>query len=121
MGQTLTVTMTPGARPEIRNFATDRSITGMAIERFPDAESAMRATKPANVLARRLFELGAVHSVAVYSNTVTVEADAHAWPRLEPKVMHALEYLFHYYGDDAGWSVEALKPYGIERTPSPVQ
>jgi hypothetical protein len=120
MGQTLTVAVTPGARPEVRNFATDRSITGMAIERFPDAASAARATKPANVLARRLFEMG-VRSVSVYSNTVTVEADAAAWPALEPKVTHAIEYLFHYYGDDAGWSVEALEPYGIHRTPSPVQ
>jgi hypothetical protein len=121
MGQTLTVTVTPGARPEVRNFATDRSITGMAIERFADAASASRATKPANVLARRLFEMGPVRSVAVYSNTVTVEADAGAWAELEPKVTHAIEYLFHYYGDDAGWSVEALEPYGIHRTPSPVQ
>src|SRR5205814_1398601 len=75
MGQTLTVTVTPGARPEVRHFATDRSITGMAIERFADAESAAGGTKPANVLARRLFELGA-SGVTVYSNTVTVEAGA---------------------------------------------
>ncbi len=120
MGQTLTVTVTEGARPEVRHFATDRSITGMAIERFPDADAAARETKPANVLARRLFELG-VRSVAVYSNTVTVEADAGAWGTLEPKVRHLIEHLFHYYGDDAGWSVEALEPYGIHRTPSPVQ
>jgi hypothetical protein len=120
MGQTLTVTVTPGARPEVRNFATDRSITGMAIERFTDAESAARETKPANVLARRLFEMGA-RRVSVYSNTVTVEADAGAWAELEPKATHAIEHLFHYYGDDAGWSVEALEPYGIHRTPSPVQ
>jgi hypothetical protein len=120
MGQTLTVSVTQGARPDVRHFATDRSITGMAIERFPDAESAARATKPANVLACRLFEMGA-RRVTVYSNTVTVEADPAAWPQLEPKATHAIEYLFHYYGDDAGWSVEALEPYGIHRTPSPVQ
>ena len=120
MGQTLTVTVSPGARPEVRNFATDRSITGMATERFADAEAAARGTKPANVLACRLFELG-VRSVSVYSNTVTVEADAGTWAALEPKVLHLIEHLFHYYGDDAGWSVEALEPYGIHRTPSPVQ
>src|SRR5690349_18332933 len=100
MGQTLTVTVTPGARPEVRHFASDRSITGMAIERFTDLESAAGATKPANVLARRLFEMGPVHSVSVYSNTVTVEADAGAWSELEPKVQFAIEHLFHYYGDD---------------------
>src|SRR3954471_21503872 len=121
MGQTLNVTVTPGARPEVRNFSTDRSITGMAIERFTDAENAARATKPANVLARRLFEMAGVRSVSVYSNTVTVEADADAWATLEPAVTHAIEHLFHYYGDAAGWSVAALEPYGIHRTPSPVQ
>src|SRR4051812_26912290 len=120
MGQTLTVTVTPGARPEVRHFASDRSITGMAIERFADAEAAAQATKPANVLARRLFELGA-RLVTVYSNTVTVEAEAASWTALEPKVVHAIGYLFHYYGENAGWSVEALEPYGVHRTPSPVQ
>lgn len=120
MGQTLTVTVTKGASPDVRNFETNRSITGMAIERFTDAASAARASKPANVLARRLFELGA-SGMSVYSNTVTVKADPARWSELEPKVTHAIEYLFHYYGDGAGWSVEALEPYGIHRTPSPVQ
>ncbi len=120
MGQTLTVTVTHGARREVRNFATNRSITGMMIERFPNAESAVGGTKAPHILARRLFELG-VKSVSLYSNTVTVEADPSQWAVLEPKVTHAIEHLFHYYGDGAGYSVEALAPYGVDRLPSPVQ
>ena len=120
MGQTLTVTVLAGARPEIRTFTTNRSITGMAIERYASAEAAAVGTKPANVLARRLFEVGA-KSVTVYSNVVTVEADAEAWAALELKATDILTHLFHYYGDGAGWSAEALSPYGIERVPSPVQ
>src|SRR5947209_6226986 len=120
MGQTITVTVTPGARPDVRVLAADRSITGMAIERFGSAADAARGTKPPHVLARRLFELGA-RSVTVYSNTVTVEADPAAWTELEAKAVAALEHLFHYYGDSAGWSPEALAAYGIETKPSPVQ
>jgi hypothetical protein len=120
MGQTITVEVTQGARPDVRVLSCNRSITGMATERFTSAEEAARGTKPPHVLARRLFELGA-RSVTIYSNTVTVEADPTGWAELEPKARHVIEHLFHYYGDDAGWSVEALEPYGIHRTPSPVQ
>ncbi len=120
MGQTLSVTVTPGVRAEVRSFTTDRSITGMAVERFPNAAAATGA-KPPQVLARRLFELSGVRSVAVYSNAVTVEADAGAWAGLEASVVATIAHLFEYYGDDAGWSVDALAKFGIERIASPVQ
>jgi hypothetical protein len=106
MGQTITVTSREGSRPEVRFFDTNRSLTGMAIERYAGPED-VHAQRPADVLAGRLFELGAT-AVAVYSNVVTVEAPVSAWPDLVGKVEHAIEYLFHYYGDDAGWSPEAL-------------
>lgn len=92
----------------------------MSVERFPTAESAAGGTKPPQILARRLFELG-VRSVSLYSNTVTVEADPARWGALEGQVTAAIEHLFHFYGDNAGWSVEALAPYGVDRKPSPVQ
>src|SRR5262245_3485493 len=120
MGQTITVEVTPGARTDVRVFSCNRSITGMAIERFPSAEAATAGTKPPHVLARRLFELGA-RSVTIYSNTVTVEADPDGWAGLEPDAVAAIEHLFNYYGDAAGWSPEALAAYGIETKPSPVQ
>ena len=119
MGQTITVSATPGARPGIRMFSFNRSITGMAIERYPSVAAA-GGTRPPDVLAKRLFELGA-SNVTVYSNTVAVEADPAAWGALEAKVCETIEHLFNFYGDGAGWSVEALKPYGIDRLPSPVK
>jgi hypothetical protein len=105
MGQPITVTVRAGARPEVRFFDTNRSLTGMAIEVYVSAGDAA-GPRPPDVLARRLFELGATR-VTVYSNVVTVEAPAGAWAELEPKAVHAIEHLFEFYGAEAGWSFEA--------------
>jgi hypothetical protein len=93
----------------MRFFDTNRSLTGMAIEHYasPD-DPRLPGIRPPDVLARRLFGMGAT-SVTVYSSVVTVEAPAERWPELEPKVIDAIEHLFHYYGEGAGWSPEALK------------
>lgn len=126
VGQTITVVTRPGASPGVRFFDCDRSLTGMAIERYSSADdprlrppakrdeagegsagSDARVPRPPDVLARRLFALG-VTSVTVYSSVVTVEAPPDGWAELEPKVIETIEYLFHYYGDDAGWSPAAL-------------
>jgi hypothetical protein len=116
VGQPITVSARPGAHPGVRFFDLDRSLTGMAIERYPSADHA-RGDRPPDVLARRLFDLGAT-SVTVYSNVVTVEAPAPAWATIEPRALHAIAHLFEYYGDDAGWSAAAR---GVEEKPSPVQ
>ena len=115
MGQLITVTVRPGSSADVRFFDTNRSLTGMAIERYAGAED-VRGGRPPDVLARRLFDLGA-RRVTVYSNVVAVEAPAEAWASLEPKMLHAVEHLFEYYGDEAGWSADAR---GIEYKPSPV-
>ena len=117
VGQTITVVTRPGASPAVRFFDCNRSLTGMAIERYSSADdSRLRPAgegsdtgtpRPPDVLAGRLFAHGAT-SVTVYSSVVTVEAPPDRWPELEPKVVETIEYLFHYYGDDAGWSPEAL-------------
>ncbi|MDQ1534519.1 MAG: hypothetical protein QOF28_2280 [Actinomycetota bacterium] len=106
MGQTITVTSRQGSRPEVRFFDTNRSLTGMAIERYASLED-VHWQRPPDVLAKRLFELGA-KAVTIYSNVVTVEAPVEAWPVLEGQIEHIIEHLFHYYGDDAGWSPAAL-------------
>src|SRR6478672_7467964 len=106
MGQTITVTARQGSRPEVRFFDTNRSLTGMAIERYAGPED-VHWQRPPDVLAKRLFELGA-KAVAIYSNVVTVEAPVEVWPVLEARIEHIIEHLFHYYGEDAGWSPEAL-------------
>jgi hypothetical protein len=121
MGQPITVRTRRGSRPEIRMFDLDRSLTGMAIERYADAD-AVRGMRPPDVLARRLFALGAT-SVTVYSSMVTVEAPAERWDELEAKVVHDVEHLFEYYGEEAGWSPEALgtappAPEGDEAAPA---
>jgi hypothetical protein len=116
MGQTITVTARPGANPATRFFELNRSITGMDIERYAvrPPESAQR---PPDVVAKRLFDLGAT-SVTVYSSMVSAEASPEVWAELEVKISYTLEHLFNYYGDDAGWSFEAR---GLPYKASPVQ
>jgi hypothetical protein len=116
MGQPITVSMRAGTRPEMRFFEANRSITGMAIETYVKPDQAVGA-RPPDVLARRLFDLGAT-KVTVYSNVVTVEAPAPAWPELEAKVTFTIEHLFEFYGDDAGWSYAAR---GMEAPVSKVE
>jgi hypothetical protein len=116
MGQPITVTVRTGARPEVRFFDTNRSLTGMAIETYT-AGAPPEGERPPDVLARRLFALGATR-VTVYSNVATVEAPAGAWSGLEDRVRDTIEHLFEYYGDAAGWSFEAR---GLPYKPSPVQ
>ena len=71
MGQEITVTTRPGASPAVRMFTCNRSITGMAIERYASPDEAGGA-RPPDVLARRLFDAGAWR-VTIYSSAVTVE------------------------------------------------
>jgi hypothetical protein len=106
MGQLITVSSRPGAAPEAMIFDLNRSLTGMAIERYPSIDD-VHAHRPPDVLARRLFELGAT-KVTIYSNIVTVEAPATQWPSLTAPVTATIVHLFEYYGDDAGWSPAAL-------------
>jgi hypothetical protein len=106
MGQEITVTSRRGANPSVMFFDLNRSLTGMAIERYASADG-VRGNRPPDVLARRLFALGAT-KVTIYSSVVTVEAPADRWDALLPDVTATIEHLFIYYGDDAGWSPEAL-------------
>jgi hypothetical protein len=117
MGQPITVTTRTGSRPQVRFFEANRSITGMAIETYRSAAEATTGDRPPDVLARRLFDLGA-SMVTVYSNVVTVEAPADVWPELEPKAKYTIEHLFEFYGDDAGWSFAAR---GMEAPVSKVE
>jgi Scaffold protein Nfu/NifU N terminal len=112
MGQEITVTSQAGSSPSVMIFACNRSITGMAIERYSSIDDT-RGSRPPDVLARRLFDLGA-RRVTVYSSDVTVEADPAQWPELAPKVEETIRNLFGFYGDDAGWSDDALRALGVE-------
>jgi Scaffold protein Nfu/NifU N terminal len=117
VGQEITVTARPGASPSVRLFDLNRSLTGMEIERYHSVDDTA-GDRPPDVLARRLFDLGATR-VTIYSSVVTVEAAPERWGELEPEVTQTIEHLFGYYGDDAGWSPDALKALGIEVKPPP--
>ena len=117
MGQEITVTARAGASPTVHMFDCNRSLTGMAIERYSSAEDTTGG-RPPDVLAHRLFALGAT-KVTVYSNDVIVEAPEDRWGDLEPKVVETMEHLFGFYGDDAGWSDESLRAIGVEPLPRP--
>lgn len=119
MGQPITVTTRVGVNPNVRIFDTDRTFTSQEIERYASVEAA-GGNEPQEILARRLFALGAT-SVSVYSNVVTVEASEAQWGDLEVKAADAIAHLFEYYGDDAGWSPTAREAMGVPvRTPREV-
>ena len=118
MGQFITVTVRAGASSSVRMFDTNRSLTGMAIERYSAPEQAAGGDRAPDVLAARLFAMGAT-KVTVYSNVVSVEAPPEVWAELEAKVIEAIEHLFGYYGDDAGWAPDALRAIGVEPLPTP--
>ena len=74
MGQPITVVQKPTARPGVVRFDLNRSLTGMAHERYKAGEE-IPGERPPDVVARRLFERGGVREVHVFSNTVTVTLD----------------------------------------------
>jgi len=72
MGQNVAVVEKPTSRPGVVRFELNRSLSGMAHERYL-AESDAIGERPVDVLARRLFASGKVSAVHIYSNQVTVE------------------------------------------------
>jgi hypothetical protein len=119
MGQFITVTARAGSSPSVRIFDLNRSLTGMAIERYTSAADVKDGDhRPPGVLAKRLVDLGAT-SVTVYSSAVAAVAPAEQWETLEPQVVETIEHLFGYYGDDAGWSPDSLRAIGVEPLPIP--
>lgn len=117
VGQEITISTSVGASDDVRIFDTNRSLTGMEIERYRSLDDTT-GNRPPDVLARRLVTLGATR-VTIYSNVVTVEAPAGEWSTLETQVIEAIEHLFGFYGDDAGWSDDALRALGVEPYPRP--
>src|SRR3954447_12055171 len=72
MGQPIGVTEKKTARPGVVRYELNRSLTGMAHERYRSAADAT-GPRPPDLLARRLFETGKVTAVHMYSNEVTVD------------------------------------------------
>ncbi|MFN8025826.1 MAG: hypothetical protein U0W40_05540 [Acidimicrobiia bacterium] len=117
MGQQITVSVREGIDPQTRIFDLNRSLTGMGIERYQSV-SDIKRSRPADVLAKRLFRAGA-RSVTVYSSSVGVTAPAERWAELEGQAIEIIQNLFGFYGDDAGWDPDALRALGFEPLPIP--
>jgi|SRR5438105_13396353 len=96
MGQPITVTVRPGVRGDVKHFELNRSLTGMQTHRYTEAEP-VTGTKPPDELARRLFALGPVSALTIYSSVVTVVAPAEQWDALRPQVEDTIVNLFIYY------------------------
>jgi hypothetical protein len=75
MGQPVSVIEKPTGRPGILRYETNRSLTGMGHERYASSVP-VEGDRPADVLARRLFERGGVKTVHVYGGVITVELDS---------------------------------------------
>ena len=117
MGQEIAVTQRAGVSDSVRVFDLNRSLTGMAIERYRSVDD-VKGGRPPDVLARRILDLGAT-KVTIYSSVVTVEMPADRWAELEAKFADAIEHLFIYYGDEAGWSPASREALGLEVKPPP--
>jgi len=102
MGQLITVTRKPSIRPDVAIFELNRSLTGMGHERYHSAADAVR-DRPVDELARRLFEVGGIEAVHVYSNMVTVDLAPGAKPT---GIEDIISGLFTYYRE----GVEVAEP-----------
>ncbi len=93
MGQPITVVESPTPRPDVVRFEINRSLTGMAHERYRSREDAT-GHRPPDELARRLFEHGGVEAVHIYSNVITVDLAPGATGTGMTDVIHGL--FIHY-------------------------
>lgn len=120
MGQPITVTSRGGVNPEVVHFELNRSLTGMQIERYT-AGAEVAGNRPPDELARRLFALGEVRGVTVYSSTVTVTAPAEQWAVLREKVEETIVNLFIYYREGEPGPALAAEPEQPEQSDQPGQ
>jgi hypothetical protein len=95
MGQPITVTEKPTARPGVVRFELNRSLSGMGHERYRAGDD-VTGHRPVDKLARHLLETGEVDGVHIYSNEVTVDLrKGHSGDGLR----EVIEDLFLYYHD----------------------
>ena len=75
MGQLVTVDEKPSSKKGIVRYVLNRALTGMGHERFTSSATPT-GDRPADELARRLFDSGKVKGVSLNGNVVTVELSA---------------------------------------------
>jgi hypothetical protein len=93
MGQRVVVTERPTRQSGLVRFEINRSLTGMAHERY-SAEQDIAGHRPPDELARRLFQHSDVESVHIYSNMITVQLAPGA---KDDGLQETIEDLFTYY------------------------
>lgn len=71
MGQQIVVQEKRSANPGIVRFEANRVLTGMAHERYVTLDDAA-GSRPPDVLARRLLQVGGITSVHIHGNEITV-------------------------------------------------
>lgn len=93
MGQPVTVVQKRSSRPGVVRFEINRSITGMGHERYR-ADQPVSGERPADVLARLLFEHGGVDGVHINSNVITLDMGKGSDP---DELRDLIENMFIYY------------------------
>ena len=93
MGQPIVVFQRSTSSKDVLRFEINRSLTGTGHERYRSAKEA-GGDRPPDVLARRLFQLGGVRSVHIYSNVIDVTVDAGAKAESIAEVIRSL--YIHY-------------------------
>jgi hypothetical protein len=105
MGQPVTVIEKPSSHPGIVRYETNRVLTGMGHEAFRSVDD-VKGDRPADRIARTLFEHGGVEAVHLNGNVLTVHfdrADGSAG------VKELIEDLYTYYRE----GVEVVVPEGF--------
>jgi hypothetical protein len=95
MGQPVTVLVKSSSRPGVVRLEINRSLTGMAGERFRRGDD-VDGDRPVDELARRLLAQEGVEVVHVSSNVITVTVDQ---AEAEAGLATVVEDLFLYYRD----------------------
>jgi len=103
MGQPVTVIEKPSSVSGVVRFETNRPLTGMGHEIYRSADDVL-ADRPADLVARTLFEAGGVESVHVNGNVITVSVSGGS-----SGLKERLEELFIYYRE----GVEVVMPEGF--------
>ena len=95
MGQDITVEELPST-DSVHVYSLNRSLTGMDVYAYENKDDVPQDNDPANILSRRLLELGA-ETVAIYSNVVTITCDPTKFSSIKSDVEETMQTLFRFY------------------------
>lgn len=105
MGQPVTVIEKLSSHPGVVRYETNRALTGMGHEIYRSLDD-VKADRPADRIARTLFEHGGVDAVHVNANVITVHFER---PDGQSGVKELIEDMYTYYRE----GVEVVIPEGV--------